>query len=123
MSTRLHAVPDRPISNPAHWFWSGSNPADAPPPRVLCAEVVRRLADLNAAVRTLRALGVRIVSQDIDGAFPADGEPLIRIEHDKARPFAPVLDAVGSRSYRVCGTTTIGFGRINGVVVVWEDER
>lgn len=123
MSTHLHAVPARQIADPSQWFWSGGNPADAPPPRVLCAEVVRRLASINAVVRALRSLGVRILEQHIEGPYPANGDPMVRIERDPARPFGPVLDAMGRRAYIAMSDRTLGCARIDGVVITWEEPR
>ena len=124
MSPRLHVVP-APIPDPAQWLWSGANPADAPAPRVLCGEMSRRLAALNAAARELRRLGVRIVEQALDGAFPADNEPSIRIERDPATPFGPFLDAALPRTWvritRDGQILSVAYTSFHGVLVTWEE--
>ena len=124
MNPRLHLIP-APIPDPAKWLWSGANPADAPAPRVLCGEMSRRLALLNAAARELRRLGVRIVAQSLAGEFPADQEPSIRIVRDPARPFGPFLDAAAPRQWirllRDGQSLAVAYTTFHGVLVTWEE--
>lgn len=95
-------------------------------PRVLSDEVLARLTALNAAVRSLRAMGIRVRSTRLDGEFPADiGEPSIRIERNPAVSLAPLLDAAGPRSYwrrYVRGAEEVtAFCVFQGCVVLWEE--
>lgn len=125
MNVHLHVVP--PARDAREWFWSGANPADAPAPRVLCVETNRRLALMNAAVRALRELGVRIEGARIEGEFPAEDGPSIRIARDPAKPFGPFLDAAGPRLWMVLPTADrpvkVAACLFMGVWVIWEEAQ
>ncbi len=92
-------------------------------PRVFNAERSVRLANLNAALRGLRTLGVRVLDVCLDGEFPApEGEPLVRIEHDPDRSFGAFLDAVGPRTYvHLVGTPKRVGAHYQGVTLLWEE--
>lgn len=96
-------------------------------PHVLSSERADRLARLNDATRALRKLGVRIVGQSVDGEFPADGEPSIRIERNRERPFAPFLDAAGPRIWTVIARDGVSIKRaacvFRGVIVILEEPQ
>lgn len=104
-----------------------STPARATPPRVLSGDRTERLARLNDAVRALRRLGVRIVGQSVDGEFPAAGEPTVRIERNRERPFAPFLDAAGPRIWTVTARDGVSIKRaacvFRGVIVILEEPQ
>lgn len=125
MSMHLQIV--HPARDPQAWFWSGANPADAPRPRVLCEETNRRLALMNVAVRALRELGVRIAGCRIDGEFPAEDGPSIRIERDPCKPFGAFLDAAGPRRWMALATegrpVTTAACVFMGVWVIWEEAQ
>lgn len=97
----------------------------APVPSVLCQRTVARLATLNTAVRRLRELGVRIVAAQVDGDWPADDEPLVRIERDPQQSFAAFLDEAGPRVWaQLHGTqVTQASALFHGVMVVWEESH
>lgn len=115
-----HATPLRLIH--AH---RAQPPEAARPPRVLCEGTVRRLAALNDALRALRAMGVRVLEHSVRGAFPADDEPLIRIERNPAESIAALLDAAGPRSYWTRGTgadaVTVASCTLLECRVMWEE--
>jgi hypothetical protein len=124
MRARFHIVqtPPRRIHDPDQWFWYGANPADAPPPQVLNAEIVRRLGLLNAAVRRIRALGLRVLEQSISGTWPSQGEPTVLIERRRDQPIAPLLDAVTVRRWIPPADdpdALIGYATLDGVGVIW----
>lgn len=122
-----HATPLRLIhSHHDHdrtWSWSGGNPADAAPPRVLTHIATARLAALNGAVRDLRAMGLKIKSQTLGNAILAGGPPLVRISRDPAVSIAPLLDAAGPRVFVQVGNppVTIAHCLLRGVMVAWEE--
>jgi len=117
----------RNIPRPHHesdCAWSGANPADAAPPRVLTRKATERLALLNAAMRRLRAMGIRVVAHSVAGEPFACGDPSIRIQRDPQVSLAALLDAAGSRNfwYDTPGHVTVSCV-FEGVVVIWEEQR
>lgn len=94
-------------------------------PRVLTDELVERLRALNAAVRALRAMDIRVVSTTLAGEFPADGEPAIRIERQADASIAALLDAAEPRSFWCKGVgrdaVTTASCQFMGVTVMWEE--
>ena len=122
----LHVQAVHPARDAQAWFWSGANPADAPPPRVLCVETNRRLALMNAAVRRLRALGLRVEAQNIEGEFPAEAGPSVRIE-GPACARAALLDVAGPCRWTVMGrdgvTVKAAACEFAGVWVLWEEAQ
>jgi hypothetical protein len=119
-----HATPLRLIHSHDHdRAWSGGNPADATPPRVLCRTLIQRLAVLNNAVRELRAMGLAIESQSIGNAILSGGPPLVRIRRDPAVSIARLLDAAGPRVFVRIGNppVTIAHCLLRGVMVAWEE--
>lgn len=120
MITGPHATPLRLI-HAVHPL-----PAERPPvPSVLCQHTVARLAMLNAAVRRLRELGVRIVGAQVNGEWPADDEPLVRIERDPLRSFGAFLDEAGPRVWAQLHGTKVAQASalFHGVMVVWEESH
>jgi hypothetical protein len=105
--------------------WSGANPADAAPPRVLSRSLIQRLALLNNAVRELRAMGLAIVSQSIENRILAGGPPSIRIHRDPAMSIAPLLDNAGPRVFirHNSAQTTLAYCLFKNVMVVWEERQ
>lgn len=111
-----HAIPSRLFHADA---------APRPAPAVLCQRTVERLAQLNSAVRRLRALGVRVLETQLDGTWPADGEPLVRIERDPDMPFGPFLDEAGPRTWVQLqgGAVSHAAATFHGVTVTWEEQQ
>lgn len=120
-----HATPLRLIHATDHGYaWSGANPADAAPPRVLTGNATARLALLNAAMRRLREMGIRVASHSLAGEPFACGEPSIRIQRDPDVSLAALLDAAGSRNFwqDAPGHVTVSC-LFAGVCVIWEEVR
>lgn len=111
-----HATPLRLIH--------GESP-NRPEPAVLCQRTVGRLAQLNTAVRRLRELGVRVLETQVDGKWPADDEPLVRIARDPDLAFGEFLDEAGPRVWakRHGAATTHASALFHGVMVVWEEPQ
>lgn len=125
MTPHLHV--GCPARDARAWFWNGANPAEAPPPRVLCEETNRRLALVNAAIRALRGFGLRAVAISIEGEFPAEGGPSLRIARDPAQSLEPFLDVAGPARWMCLGrdgvTLKAAACEFAGVWVLWEDAQ
>lgn len=111
---------------PMHGPRGGYNPAQRPA-HVLTSQATRHLARMNAAMRTLRTLGVRVLECHLEGGWPAINEPLIRIERDPQRPFAAFLDAAGPRQWVCIARDGVSIKtaacKLEGVWVVWEEQQ
>lgn len=114
-----------PAATPLRLIHARSDAAErAHSPRVLGAEAVSRLATLNAAMRRLREMGIRVVSHSLAGEPVACGDPSVRIVRDPAVSLAALLDAAGSRSFwhHTPGLVTVSC-LFAGVCVIWEERR
>lgn len=86
---------------------------------VLNASLVGRLGAMNAAVRSLRDMGYRVVAQTL---FPArGGKPEVRIERDRQASIGPLLDRSCGRQWRTEAGKKRGFTEFQGVTVTWEE--
>lgn len=91
--------------------------------RVLNAGLVNRLGAMNAAVRTLRDMGYRVVAQTL---FPPHrhsigSKPLVQIERDRQASIGPLLERSRDRAWRDEGGKKRGFTDFQGVTVTWEE--
>lgn len=87
--------------------------------RVLNAGLVDRLGAMNAAVRTLRDMGYRVIAQTL---FPVrGGKPEVLIERDRQASIGPLLDLSRGRQWRNEGGKKCGFTEFQGVTVTWEE--
>ncbi|WP_418647245.1 hypothetical protein ACNQFN_18795 [Thauera butanivorans] len=111
---------------PMHGPRGGHNPAQRPA-HVLTDRARRNLARMNAAARTLRTLGVRVLECRLDGEWPAVAEPSIRIERDIHRSFAAFLNAAGPREWVTVAhdgiSTKSAACRLEGVWIIWEEPQ
>lgn len=125
MTPHLHV--SSPARDACAWFWNGANPAEAPPKRVLCDETNRRLKLVNAAIRVLRGFGLRTVAVSIEGEFPAEGGPSLRIERDPSHSLEPFLDLASPVRWMCLGrdgvTLKVAACEFAGVWVLWEDAQ
>lgn len=90
--------------------------------RVLNAGLVDRLGAMNAAVRTLRDMGYRVVAQTL---FPPrrpgiGANPLVQIDLVD-RSIRPLLARSRGRIWRNEGGKKCGFTDLLGVTVIWEE--
>ena len=87
--------------------------------RVLNARLVDRLGAMNAAVRTLRDMGYRVIAQTL---FPMrGGNPEVQIDRDRQASIGPLLDRSRGRQWRNEGGKKCGFTEFQGVTVTWEE--
>ena len=87
--------------------------------RVLNAGLVDRLGAMNAAVRTLRDMGYRVIAQTL---FPVrGGNPEVLIDRDRQASIGPLLDRSHGRQWRNEGGKKCGFTEFQGVTVTWEE--
>jgi hypothetical protein len=87
--------------------------------RVLNAGLVDRLGAMNAAVRTLRDMGYRVIAQTL---FPVrGGNPEVLIDRDRQASIGPLLDRSRGRQWRNEGGKKFGFTEFQGVTVTWEE--
>lgn len=109
---------------PMHGPRGGHNPASRPA-TVLTDRAHRHLAQMNATVRELRALGVGILEYHLEGEWPAVGEPSIRIKRDPGKSFAAFLDAAGPRQWVMIArdgvSTKSASCKLGGVWVIWDE--
>ena len=87
--------------------------------RVLNAGLVDRLGAMNAAVRSLRDMGYRVVAQTL---FPVrGGKPEVLIDRDRQASIGPLLDRSRGRQWRTEAGKKRGFTEFQGVTVTWEE--
>ena len=87
--------------------------------RVLNAGLVDRLGAMNAAVRTLRDMGYRVVAQTL---FPVRGGlPEVLIARDRQASIGPLLDRSRGRHWRTEAGVKRGFTEFQGVTATWEE--
>ena len=87
--------------------------------RVLNAGLVDRLGAMNAAVRSLRDMGYRVIAQTL---FPVrGGNPEVLIDRDRQASIGPLLDRSRGRQWRNQGGKKCGFTEFHGVTVTWEE--
>lgn len=114
-----------PLTTPPRLFAVRLADPNPTQPTVLNASVQARLQIINAAVRRLRAMGIRVLAHRVDGEFPSDDEPTVRIVREPAVSIAALLDAAGPRGYwtRVerGQRVTTAFCLFDGVLVLWEE--
>lgn len=94
-------------------------PPKQPPVKVLTDAAVARLEKLNAAARTVRACGLRILAQRLDGIDPLACRPVIRI----AAANRALLDQAAGLTTIETATGTIAHVLVGGVAVMWEVPR
>jgi len=114
-----------PAATPLRLIHARSDAAErAHNPRVLGAQAVTRLAALNAAMRRLREMGIRVASHSLAGEPFACGDPSIRIQRDPQVSLSALLDAAGSRNFwqDAPGRVTVSCV-FEGVCVIWEEVR
>ncbi len=87
--------------------------------RVLNAGLVDRLGAMNAAVRSLRDMGYRVIAQTL---FPErGGNPEVLIDRDRQASIGPLLDRSRGRQWRTEAGKKRGFTEFQGVTVTWEE--
>ena len=78
--------------------------------RVLNAGLVDRLGAMNAAVRSLRDMGYRVVAQTL---FPVrGGKPEVLIDRDRQASIGPLLDRSRGRQWRTDRDRRCGQGGV-----------
>jgi hypothetical protein len=94
-------------------------------PRVFSDEVLTRLCNLNAAVRGLRAMGIRVRATNLSGEYAGADEPSIHIHRDPASSIAALLDAAGPRRYVPHTVDGVAMASVRcayrGCLVMWEE--
>lgn len=121
--TLIHSAPTGTAAAPQmQWLWSGANPADAEPPRVLNSKFIDRLAAANAASRGLRELGMVVL--DVDLHADHDRATLM-IERDLAQDLRPLLDAARQQGHRPWWAydclSNVGHVVYRGALVTWRE--
>lgn len=94
-------------------------PVEAVGITVLSAQLLRRLAVMNKAARSLREMGYRVVGEE---PVPARGaRPVIKIERGMQQSIGPLLDCSQGRMWRNEGGKKHGFTAFMDVTVTWEE--
>lgn len=88
---------------------------------VLDSATVTRLAQLNTAVRRLRALGYRVVDQSLSTA--QGGQPMVQIDQGSEQVIQPLLAITGWPTVHQTAEGRWGRVVLDGVVVTWECAR
>ncbi len=86
--------------------------------RVFSSQLQQKLAVMNQAARTLRAMGYCLARQE---PLPRRGiHPLIYIKRGAQPSIAPLLDRATRRGWRYQNGCMQGMAEFMGVMVVWE---
>lgn len=105
MSVALHRV-------------NSASPVESDAFRVFNAALQRRLAAINAATRSLREMGYRVVGEEL--LPPRGGRPVVRIDRGIQQSLGPLLDRATDRRWRDEGARRRGFVAFMNVTVTWE---
>lgn len=91
-------------------------PPKQPPIKVLTDSAIARLEKLNAAARTVRACGLRILDQRLDGIAPLGSMPAIKI----AAANRALLDQAGPPTTLERPSGVVVHVFVGGISVMWE---
>lgn len=88
-------------------------------PRVLSENLVSRLTAVNRAVRRLKAMGYRVIYQELE---PVVGcLPRIQIERRSDISIADLLDHSSVRNWIMSGGKKLGYALFMDIAVWWEE--
>lgn len=94
-------------------------PPKQQPVKVLTDAAIARLEKLNAAARTVRACGLRILDQRLDGIAPLACRPVVKI----AAANRALLDQAGPPTTLETPSGVVVHVFVGGVAVMWEVPR